>query len=99
MKLSFVLNDCNDLEKAGNIVTSYLAALRMNGQILGKEYPILYKNNMILSYVFIPEYNSLDSKYSNKYVLKGSSKNSQFMICHPKGENSLIREVLKTFLL
>jgi predicted nucleic acid-binding Zn ribbon protein len=47
MKLTFVLNGCDDMEKAGDLVTNYLSALRMNGQIPGKEYPILYKNNMI----------------------------------------------------
>jgi putative intracellular protease/amidase len=49
--------------------------------------------------VLIPGGKGTRALVDDNEFIQGSSKNSQFMICHPKGENSLIREVLKTFLL
>nr|WP_092072129.1 Zn-ribbon-containing protein [Dendrosporobacter quercicolus]NSL48661.1 Zn-ribbon-containing protein [Dendrosporobacter quercicolus DSM 1736]SDM37065.1 Predicted nucleic acid-binding protein, contains Zn-ribbon domain [Dendrosporobacter quercicolus] len=46
-----------------------LGALRMNGQILGREYPIANRANEYRSYVLIPELVALNAERANSYVL------------------------------
>ena len=74
IELQFTINNTQNLDSSGDIIESFLAALRMNGQILGKEWALVYKDNRIISYVFVPEADSLNRKYSNKYVSKYYNK-------------------------
>jgi predicted nucleic acid-binding Zn ribbon protein len=74
IELSFKLNKSHNIERESEKIEYYLSALRKNGQILGKEQPLIHKNNTIRSYVYLPEDNSLDIKYSNKYVSKYSNE-------------------------
>ena len=67
-EIIFELNDPSSFEKAHDIFSGYLGALRMNGQILGREFPAIKRDNSLISYVFIPDSNSLTGWFSNKYV-------------------------------
>lgn len=67
-ELLFCLNNSHDAEQIGGTINNYLHSLRMNGQILGKEYILALDKNIIRSYVLVPARDSLNHKYSNKYV-------------------------------
>ncbi|MCL1910946.1 MAG: Zn-ribbon-containing protein [Leptospirales bacterium] len=69
-ELSFIFRNPKEINKIIDKIELYLGSLRKNGQILGKEHPLIHKNNSLISYVFVPEKKSLNKKYSNKYVLK-----------------------------
>lgn len=45
-----------------------LAYLRMNGQIMGKEYPMVIGENQVSAFVMLPEVSALDNRFNNKYV-------------------------------
>ena len=70
IELLFTINNLKVFEESADTINALLSALRMNGQILGREFSLIHKGNRIISYVFVPEVDSLNKKYSNKYVLK-----------------------------
>ena len=68
--LSFESSVAHNEEKISALINSYLHSLRMNGQVLGREFSMIKKQNIFSSYVFIPEKISLNNCFSNVYVCK-----------------------------
>ena len=64
----------HDTEQALETIDLLLGALRMNGQILGREYPVTIDGEKIRTFLLIPEENSLDESRANDYVLKWLAK-------------------------
>ena len=83
--LLFDIKDTQDHEIAIQEIDLYLGALRQNGQILGKEIPLYYKENdesIVASCVSIPENISLNIEYANKYVSKSLNIFKKLSIGH-----------------
>lgn len=55
-------------EKIVDFANNYLAALRMNGQICGSEWPIYIQDDRCVASVLTPTHQSLDHQYHGKYV-------------------------------
>lgn len=47
-----------------------IAYLRMNGQILGREHPMVVSENQVFAFVMLPEIKALDKTFNNKYVTR-----------------------------
>jgi predicted nucleic acid-binding Zn ribbon protein len=45
-----------------------LGALRLNGQIIGNQFPVGHFENIYYAYLMLPDEDSLLIKYSNEYV-------------------------------
>ena len=58
------------MEKIVDFANNYLAALRMNGQVCGAEWPIYFQEGRCVATVLAPTQESLDRKYQGKYVKK-----------------------------
>lgn len=56
------------------VIQLLLGALRMNGQILGREFALAIDRENYRSYLLVPEEDSLDSGKANEYVLKWLNK-------------------------
>lgn len=67
-KLSFPGEDSCDSEKVSHALHSLLGALRMNGQLLGKEYRISSADACYRVTVLLPDEDALESCHSNRYV-------------------------------
>lgn len=78
-----VLNKRDD-EVAADVINTYLSACRMNGQITGKEWTIVYKNKSYIVNLMVPEKNSLSPKNENKYVKNFKKNLIQKGISKPK---------------
>ncbi|WP_371368214.1 hypothetical protein SRRS_18770 [Sporomusa rhizae] len=63
-----------DIEKVQEVIDLLLGALRMNGQILGREYPVVSVGEGYQTFLFVPEENSLVKCIANTYVLKWLDK-------------------------
>jgi predicted nucleic acid-binding Zn ribbon protein len=61
-------------EQVQEVIDLLLGALRMNGQILGREYPIVSVGEGYQTFLFVPEENSLNKYIANTYVLKWLNK-------------------------
>lgn len=59
-------NNFELLETLNTLISAY----RMNGQVLGREFPIAVEYSHYCVYLLIPEKDSLSSKFNNKYVNK-----------------------------
>ena len=63
-----------DIEQVQDVIQHLLGILRMNGQILGREYPVAIDQENYRTYLLIPEENSLDESRTNTYGLKSLNK-------------------------
>lgn len=63
-----------DIEKVQEVIEHLLGALRMNGQILGREYPVVLDEAGCRVFLSISEEDSLDKQRANIYVLKWIKK-------------------------
>lgn len=52
----------------------FLGALRMNGQICGREFPIVQTATWLEAFVLVPEINALDVAHDNEYTQKHRQK-------------------------
>ena len=57
-------------EQLVDVVEGFLGALRMNGQVCGREWPIYLQEGRCAAIVLSPEQGSLDPKYHGEYVKK-----------------------------
>ncbi len=64
----------HDTDQVQEIIQFLLGALRMNGQVLGREFPVAIDADSYRSYLLIPEEDSLDKSRANVYVLKWLTK-------------------------
>lgn len=71
-KIEFSFEDKS--ENIRDLIYEYLAALRMNGQIYGREWPISYEGSYCAATVMTPEYTSLNEQYFNQYVKEDIKK-------------------------
>ncbi len=71
---AFTLKDKVNEELAEDAINSFLGSLRMNGQVLGKEFLIAKRGLIYRAFLHIPEADSLDKKYANSYVLRELKK-------------------------
>lgn len=69
-RLEFSFDKEKSPDNLSDIANTYLAALRMNGQICGREWPLYLENNRCVVIVLAPEHNSLDEQLNNRYVRK-----------------------------
>lgn len=56
------------LEDVAEMVSNLLSALRMNGQICGREWPIYQDQRSLVATVMTPEQGSLFERFNNPYV-------------------------------
>ena len=67
-----------DIEKNKNntldAIEYFLGALRMNGQISGREFPVACMDKSYNANIMLPDIDSLDKKYANEYVNKTFNK-------------------------
>lgn len=55
-------------ESGADLLEAMLAAYRMNGQICGREWPILAEGEIVSAIVLSPEEQSFDARFNGKYV-------------------------------
>ncbi|MBP2644395.1 MAG: Zn-ribbon-containing protein [Firmicutes bacterium] len=63
-----------DEAQVQEVIECLLGSLRMNGQVLGREYPVAIVEESFHTYLLVPEENSLDKSRANVYALKWLSK-------------------------
>lgn len=63
-----------DAEQLQGVINFLLGALRMNGQILGREYPMANLQDYYRTYLLAPEKGALDNSRANSYVLDSLNK-------------------------
>lgn len=68
------IKQSNNADQVIEVIELLLGALRMNGQILGREFPIALDRETYRSYLLLPEEDSLESDKANRYVLKWLNK-------------------------
>ena len=73
-QISFNSRKQFEREVVEDIIYSFLASLRMNGQILGEEISIIANSNGYIAYEKLPLVNSLDAINANKYVISDIEK-------------------------
>lgn len=73
-KVNFELTENREFERITELANGLLGAWQMNGQILGKQFPIAHTKIGLEVYINIPDSNSLLKKYDNKYVNSTLSK-------------------------
>ncbi len=73
-ELRFIIKPERNKENILDAIEILFGALRMNGQIIGKEFPGGYLENTYYAYLMLPDEDSLDLKYSNAYVINALDK-------------------------
>lgn len=56
------------IEEVKENIDFLMSALRMNGQILGREMPVAEKKHFCIAFLLLPDTDSLNECYANKYV-------------------------------
>lgn len=75
VEVTFLIqNKMEDIEQIEEKIDLFLGALRMNGQIVGREFPVAYLQDCYRTYLLVPEQDSLDRSKANSYVLDGLNK-------------------------
>ncbi len=64
----------HNVEQVQEVIELLLGALRMNGQILGREFSVAISGDGYRAFLLIPEENSLNKSRANIYVLKWLGK-------------------------
>jgi predicted nucleic acid-binding Zn ribbon protein len=54
--------------KVAELVSNFVSALRMNGQVCGREWPTYYRGSNFFASVLVPEKSSLSKKFAGEYV-------------------------------
>lgn len=72
-RLEFSIGD-QALGDISDLANGYLAALRMNGQICGREWPLFVEKHHCVAVVSTPEQCSLNERYNNAYITKRLSE-------------------------
>lgn len=69
-RIEFGLPSGQTSEKTVELAEGLLGALRMNGQICGREWPIYTEESRCVAIVLAPEQESLDPKFHGEYVTR-----------------------------
>src|SRR5688572_17348974 len=83
VKVNFEFSKMENLEQITEQINLLLGAWRMNGQILGKQFPIAKTKNGLECFVNTPESASLPETEANEYVSKsiaGISENKDLVL-------------------
>jgi predicted nucleic acid-binding Zn ribbon protein len=68
VQIEFKIAETEKRDDQLDAISSLLAAWRMNGQVLGREFPIAQNKESYIVFVLIPDKNSLSLDYNNKYA-------------------------------
>lgn len=74
IQLSFNIHELSKVEAQTDLINGLLGAWRMNGQVLGKHFPIAQKEQSLDVFIQTPDLDGLSPKYNNKYVKKYQQK-------------------------
>lgn len=75
-----------EADEASHAINGLLGALRMNGQICGREWGIAIQAAAYVARVLVPEADALDQRHANKYVRRYSSALAVANMADPRGE-------------
>lgn len=67
-ELTFDVPGACDVDMLSDAVNNLLGTLRMNGQVCGREWPIVQTNQHCSAIILIPAHDALDSAHQNSYV-------------------------------
>jgi predicted nucleic acid-binding Zn ribbon protein len=67
-QIEFHFNTEEIPDTLSDIANDYLAALRMNGQICGREWSFHLENNRVITTVLTPGHNALSEQFNNHYI-------------------------------
>ena len=73
-----------DRDAASDAIEILLSALRMNGQVCGKEFPVAVTTSGYAATVLIPEWTSLDATNHNDYVRNGLQRVREAGLSEPE---------------
>jgi predicted nucleic acid-binding Zn ribbon protein len=76
----------SERDAASDAINTLLSALRMNGQICGREWPIAITPAGYAATVLLPEKTSLDASHHNRYVRCGLQKLQEAGLAEPDCE-------------
>ena len=74
VEVRFKINSAENEEEQLDLIHSLLGAYRMNGQVLGQEFAIFQQNQEYITHLKLPEVDSLEEKYNNKYINRDIEK-------------------------
>jgi len=84
VEMTFNILDKKNLDEEDDAINDLFGSLRMNGQILGREYPVCQTKGSIIGYVLCPERDSLKGPNNNKYVNSHIKKLKEHGLSKPK---------------
>jgi predicted nucleic acid-binding Zn ribbon protein len=67
-EVSFTFPESVDNDIAAEAIDHWTSALRMNGQVLGREMPLAREDSVYRTWLMIPAVDSLDPSHNNKWV-------------------------------
>src|SRR5688500_8747057 len=76
-RIEFTSDERDRSEQFSDLTNSYLATLRMNGQVCGSEWPLIRGKRGCSAVVLTPEACSLEEQFDGKYTRNAKSKLSQ----------------------
>ncbi|ULH18076.1 Zn-ribbon-containing protein (plasmid) [Deinococcus sp. KNUC1210] len=97
-----------DSDVISDKVNTLIAALRMNGQVCGREWPISTSNKDVVVTVLVPERSSLDESHANRYVSRALAGLGEVGVARPRVEirgrdissaSSCICKVISSYIL
>ena len=84
VEVTFKIIEKNREEEQEELIILIKNSWRMNGQVLGNENIYAQAKNAFKMYLYIPEKDSLDKKYNNKYLDKDFIKLKEVGLANPK---------------
>lgn len=74
----------SDLDDVSHIIDLLLSALRMNGQICGREFPVAVTETGYVATVLLPDQDALDPVYFNRYIRNDLEKANEIGLDMPE---------------
>lgn len=84
VEVRFKIRTDRHKEKQLDVIHSLLGAYRMNGQVLGREFAIFENSHEYTTHLKLPDGDSLEDKYNNKYANRDIEKLSKIGLKQPK---------------
>jgi predicted nucleic acid-binding Zn ribbon protein len=66
--ITFKTETIKNKDTVSELASNFVATLRMNGQVCGREWPSYFLSTSLVMVVLTPEKNSLSNKFAGKYV-------------------------------
>lgn len=83
VEAKFKINNHEHGDKILELINSLLGSYRSNGQILGQEFAIFQQNQEYITYLKLPDIDSLKKAYNNKYIAQNFEKLSNIGLEKP----------------